>query len=124
MPHGLRFNLRFTKFLKSKTKKVQRGGKSAILPNWCCQQSITVLSTPPFSMINTDNFSRNTRLIKACTFVPQTFVPGCLFSRQSERTFVPLTFVPRTSVPWNFASGHLFSSQLERPFVPRIALRW
>ena len=33
-------------FYKSKTKIV----KSAIWPNWYCQQSITVLSTPPSSM--------------------------------------------------------------------------
>ena len=37
-------------FYKSETKKVKRGGKSGIQPNWCCQHSITVLSTPPSSM--------------------------------------------------------------------------
>ena len=36
-----------TKFI---TKTVKRGGMSTIWPNWCCQQSITVLSTPPSSM--------------------------------------------------------------------------
>ena len=40
-------------FYKSKTKINKRGGKSAIWPNWCCQQSITVLSTPPSSMGST-----------------------------------------------------------------------
>ena len=50
---GLRFNLRYIKFLYVLQKiknKVNRGGKSAILPNWCYRQSITVLSTPPSSM--------------------------------------------------------------------------
>ena len=34
-------------FYKSKTEKVTGGGKSAILPNWCCLLSITVLFTHP-----------------------------------------------------------------------------
>ena len=54
--HCLRFNLRHIKFFyKSKTKIVKRGGKSAIWPNWCCQQSITVLSTPPSSIHSAKN---------------------------------------------------------------------
>ena len=35
-------------FYKSKTEKVTGGGKSAILPNWCCLLSITVLFTHPW----------------------------------------------------------------------------
>ena len=38
-------------FYESKIKKVKRGGKSVTWPNWFCRQSITVLSTPPFSMV-------------------------------------------------------------------------
>ena len=34
-------------FYKSKTEKVTVGGMSAILPNWCCLLSITVLFTQP-----------------------------------------------------------------------------
>ena len=34
---------------------VKREEMSAIWPNWCCQQSITVLSTPPSSMSETKN---------------------------------------------------------------------
>ncbi len=34
-------------FYKSKTEKVTGGGKSAILPNWCCLLSIRVLFTHP-----------------------------------------------------------------------------
>ena len=35
-------------FYKSKTEKVTVGGKSAILPNWCCLFSIRVLFTHPW----------------------------------------------------------------------------
>ena len=35
-------------FYKSKTEKVTGGGKSAILPNWCCLLCITVLFTHPW----------------------------------------------------------------------------
>ena len=35
-------------FYKSKTEKVTGGRKSAILPNWCCLLSITVLFTNPW----------------------------------------------------------------------------
>ena len=35
-------------FYKSKTEKVTGGGKSAILPNWCCLLSIPVLFTHPW----------------------------------------------------------------------------
>ena len=35
-------------FHKSKTEKVTGGGKSAILPNWCCLLFITVLSGYPW----------------------------------------------------------------------------
>jgi hypothetical protein len=35
-------------FYKSKTEKVTGGGKSAILPNWCCLLFITVLFTQPW----------------------------------------------------------------------------
>ena len=37
-------------FYKSKTEKVTGGGKSAILPNWCCLLSITVLFTHPWKV--------------------------------------------------------------------------
>ena len=35
----------------SKTEKVTRGGKSAILPNWCCLLFITVLFTHPCNYV-------------------------------------------------------------------------
>ena len=50
-------------FYKSKTKIVERGGKSAIMSNWCCRQSITFLSTPPSSMHFGDFFPNATFLV-------------------------------------------------------------
>ena len=38
-------------FYKSKTEEAKRWGKSAIRPISCCRLSITVVSTPPSSMI-------------------------------------------------------------------------
>jgi hypothetical protein len=38
-------------FYKFKTEEAKRGGKSAIQPILCCQLSITVVSTPPSSML-------------------------------------------------------------------------
>ena len=49
-------------FYKLKIKKVKRGGKSAIRPNWFCRQSITVLSTPSSSM----SAGVNTALTTVC----------------------------------------------------------
>ena len=43
-------------FISQKLKKLKREGKCAIWPNWFCQQSITVLSTPPSSMKLMHNF--------------------------------------------------------------------
>ena len=42
-------------FYKSQIKEVKWGGKSAIWSNWFCRQSITVLSTPPLSMVDGQN---------------------------------------------------------------------
>ena len=39
------------RFYKSKTEEAKRGGMSAIWPILCCRLSITVVSTPPSSMV-------------------------------------------------------------------------
>ena len=77
-------------FYKSKTKKVKRGGKSAIWPNWCCQQSITILSTPPSSICNTEFSKESTK----------KFDLSWLSSKQMERT------------PWNFQRNRSNSRRL------------
>ena len=49
--HGLRFDLRYIKFYKSKFRTLkEEESLLSIWPNWFCLQSITVLSTPPSSM--------------------------------------------------------------------------
>ena len=57
MPHSQRFNLRYTScFYESKTEEAKRGGKLAIWPILCCPLSITVVSTPPSSMMVPNKF--------------------------------------------------------------------
>ena len=86
-------------FYKSKTEKVTGGGMSAILPNWCCLLSITVLFTHPCYKVKKNHYD-----IMRYIFFCEQHSEGCL-KRFWKCIFCFLTSLGSSSKCWASSKG-------------------